>query len=255
MNHIHIKTSEEIALMREGGEKLRRVTQAIAEAAEEGVVLKELDKLARALIKKEGGEPAFLGYKPEWARKAYGAAICASVNTVIVHGLPGNYTLKTGDIVKIDIGLKYKGFYTDCAVTVGIGTISHEAQRLIQVTRDALILAIDQCVVGNTVGDVGFAINAYVRKNGFNVAKGLTGHGIGRSLHEDPVVKNEGKPGVGARLAAGMALAIEPMVVTGSGETVQTISDESFATMDKGLSAHFEDTVAITADGPQVLTK
>lgn len=255
MSHILIKTSEEIALMREGGEKLRRITQALAEAAQEGVVLKELDKLARALIKKEGAEPAFLGYKPEWAHKAYGAAICASINNVIVHGLPGNYIVQKGDVVKIDIGLKYKDFYTDCAVTVGIGAISHEAHRLIQVTRDALLLAIDQCVIGNTVGDIGFAINAYVRKNGFNVAKGLTGHGIGRNLHEDPVVKNEGKPGVGARLEAGMVFAIEPMVVVGSGETMQVQSDESFATKDKGLSAHFEDTVAITAEGPVVLTK
>lgn len=252
---IHLKTSKEIALMREGGEKLRRVIRALATAAEEGVVLKKLDKLARALMKKEGGEPAFLGYKPAWAHKAYGAAICASVNDVIVHGFPNNYALKKGDILKIDAGLKYKDFYTDCAVTVGIGAISDEAQRLMQITRDALILAIDQCVVGNTVGDVGFAINAYVRKNGFNVVKGLTGHGIGRNLHEDPVVKNEGKPGVGVRLEAGMALAIEPMVVQGSGETVQVPSDESFATIDHGLSAHFEETVAITAEGPVVLTR
>ena len=252
---IHLKTPEEIALMREGGEKLRRVAHALAEAAHEGVALKELDKRARALMKKEGGEPAFLGYKPRWARTVYRAAICASVNEVIVHGFPNNYGLKKGDILKIDIGLKYKGWYTDLALTVPVGAITDEAERLINVTRDALLLAIDQCLVGNTVGDISFAINAYVRKHGFNVAQGLTGHGIGRNLHEDPVVKNEGKPGTGEKLKAGMVLAIEPMVVQGSGETVQVPTDESFATKDGGLSAHFEDTVAITAEGPVVLTK
>lgn len=252
---ILLKTPEEIILMAEGGAKLRRVATALTDAAREGVTLKELDQLARKLMKREGGEPAFLGYKPAWARKAYGAAICASINNVIVHGLPGRYALKKGDILKIDTGMKYNGWYTDLALTVGIGEITDEAQRLIKVTRDALLLAIDQCVVGNTIGDIGFAINAYVRKNGFNVAQELSGHGIGRSLHEDPVVKNEGKPGAYARLEAGMVLAIEPMVVVGSGEILQIPSDESFATKDGGLSAHFEDTVAITVEGGVILTK
>lgn len=255
MNHIVLKSPDEIALMAEGGVKLRRVASALVEATREGMPLKELDQLARKLMKQEGGEPAFLGYKSAWAKKPYPAAICASVNDVIVHGLPGNYRLTKGDALKIDTGLLYKGFYTDLAVTVAIGEIAPEAERLINVTRDALLLAIDQCVVGNTVGDIGFAINAYVRKNGFHVAKGLTGHGIGRALHESPVVKNEAKPGTGARLEAGMVLAIEPMVVQGSGETREVPEDESFATSDGGLSAHFEETVAITPEGPKVLTR
>lgn len=252
---IRRKTAEEIAIMAEGGALLRGVAEALAAAAQEGVRLKELDALAEKLMKEAGGEPAFLGYKPAWAEKPYPASICASVNDVVVHGIPSAYRLKAGDIVKLDLGLKYKGFYTDTAVTVGIGAVSEDARRLMAVTKDSLTLAIDQCVAGNTVGDIGFAVNAYVRKHGMRVARGLTGHGIGRHLHEDPAVPNEAKPGTGAKLVAGMVLAIEPMVTLGSGETVQlTKLDESFATKERVLAAHFEHTVAITDAGPQVLT-
>ncbi len=251
---IQKKTAEEIALMAEGGAILRAVTEKLAEAVREGTRLKELDALAEKLMRDAGGEPAFKGYKPAWAEKAYPASICASVNDVVVHGIPSAYRLKPGDIVKIDLGLKYKGFYTDTAVTVGVGEISEEAKRLMAVTQDSLTLAIDQCIVGNTVGDIGFAVNSYVRKHGLRVAKGLTGHGIGRHLHEDPVVPNEAKPGTGARLEAGMVIAVEPMVTLGSGETVQLKLDESFATKERVLAAHFEHTIAITEAGPQVLT-
>lgn len=251
---IHKKTVEEIAIMTEGGKILRTVTDALAAAAKEGVRLKELDAMAEKLMKDAGGEPAFLGYKPVWAKKPYPASICASINDVVVHGIPSAYKLKAGDIVTLDLGLKYKGFYTDTAVTVGIGDISDEAKQLIAVTKDSLMLAIDQCVVGNTVGDIGFAVNAYVRKHGMRVAKGLTGHGIGRHLHEDPVVPNEAKPSTGVKLVAGMVLAVEPMVTLGSGETIQLTLDESFATKERVLAAHFEHTVAITDAGPQVLT-
>ena len=251
---IQLKTPEEIAVMAEGGAILRRVTDALAEAAKPGVRLKELDALAKRLMEEAGGTPAFLGYKPAWAEKPYAASICASVNDVIVHGVPDAYRLKQGDIVKLDLGLKHKGFYTDTAITVPIGAVSDEARRLIAVTRDALTLAIDQCVPGEAIGEIGFAIHSYVRKQGMHIAKGLTGHGIGRRLHEDPVVWNEAKPGQGVRLAPGMVIAIEPMVAIGTGATVE-LPDESFATKDGSLSAHFEHTVAITADGAIVLTK
>lgn len=241
-------------MMAEGGALLREVTEALVAATKEGARLKDLDALAEKLMKATGGEPAFLGYKPAWAKKAYTASICASVNDVVVHGIPNAYKLKQGDIVKLDLGLKYKGFYTDTAVTVAVGEVSDDAKRLITVTRDALTLAIDQCVVGNTVGDIGFAVNSYVRKNGLRIVKGLTGHGIGKNLHEDPVVSNEGKPSMGARLEAGMVIAVEPMVTLGSGETIQLKLDESFATKERVLAAHFEHTVAITDAGPQVLT-
>lgn len=239
--------------MREGGALLRRVTNNLVSHVAPGVTLKELDVLAEKLIKQTGGKPAFLEYKPAWAKKAYGASICTSVNEIIVHGVPNPYVLKKGDIITLDLGLLYKGWYTDLAVTVPVGEVSDEAQRLIAVTRDALILAIDQCFPGKTLGDIGFAINAYVRKHGFHGAKGLTGHGIGRHLHEDPTVNNYGKPDAGERLLAGMVIAIEPMVSVGGGDTIQ-LKDESFATKEGVLSAHFEDTVAITEDGPMVLT-
>ncbi len=251
---IHLKTEEEIAIMAEGGAILRGVTDELAGKAVEGMRLKELDALAKKLMEEAGGVPAFLGYKPAWAKKAYMASICASVNDVVVHGVPNAYKLKQGDVVKLDLGLKYKGFYTDTAITVAIGTVSDEAKRLMAVTEDALTLAIDECQAGNAVGDIGFAINAYVRKHGMRVVQGLTGHGIGQRLHEDPVVYNEGKPGMGARLEPGMVIAIEPMVTTGSG-LVKELADESFATKEGALAAHFEHTVAITENGPIILTK
>lgn len=251
---IHLKTPEEIAVMREGGKILRQVANELTVMVAVGVKLKALDARAEKLMRAAGGAPAFLGYKPEWAKKPYRASICASVNEVLVHGVPNAYALKDGDVVKLDFGFLYKGFYTDTALTVGVGMISDEARQLISVTRDALILAIDQCFVGKTLGDVGFAINAYVRKHGFHIAKGLTGHGIGQNLHEDPVVHNEGKPGTRERLKVGMVIAIEPMVSAGSGEIIQLKKDESFATKEGVISAHFEDTVAITDDGPEVLT-
>lgn len=251
---MQLKTTEEIRLMAEGGAILRRIATELEEAAKEGVRLKELDAIAKRLMEEAGGTPSFLNYTPKWAESAYPASICASVNDIVVHGIPDAYRLRSGDIVKIDLGLKYKGFHTDTATTVGIGDISDEAKRLIAVTRDSLTLAIDQCITGNTVGDIGFAINAYVRKQGMRVAKGLTGHGIGRHLHEDPAVYNEGKPGAGAKLVPGMVIAIEPMVTVGSG-AMQELPDGSFRTIERALSAHFEHTVAITAEGPEILTK
>lgn len=251
---MQLKTAEEIRLMAEGGAILRRIATELETAAKEGVRLKELDALAKRLMEEAGGTPSFLNYTPAWAETAYPASICASVNDIVVHGIPDAYRLRSGDVVKIDLGLKYKGFHTDTATTVGVGEISDEAKSLIAVTRDALILAIDQCVVGNTTGDIGFAINAYVRKQGMRVAKGLTGHGIGRNLHEDPVVYNEGKPGAGAKLVPGMVIAIEPMVTVGSG-AMKEMPDGSFRTAEGALSAHFEHTVAITEEGPIILTK
>ena len=251
---ISLKTEKEIEVMVEGGAILRRIATALASAAKEGVMLSELDFMAKKLMEDAGGRPSFLNYQPIWAKKPYRASICASVNEVVVHGIPGTRALKNGDVLKLDLGLAYGGFHTDTAVTVGIGMVSDEAKRLMQATRDALLLAIDQCVVGNTTGDIGFAVNAYIRKCGFHVAKGLTGHGVGRALHEDPVVPNEGKPGSGARLVAGMVIAIEPMVCAGGGEVAER-PDESFVSADGSLTAHFEDTVAITEFGSRILTK
>lgn len=250
---VEIKTSEEIKIMREGGKILRQVAETVANQAKEGTALKELDALAKKEMIKAGGKPAFLNYRPAGASRPYPASICTSVNEVIVHGLPTNYQLKDGDLLKIDFGLIYKDFYTDIALTVGIGNISKTAGQLIAITRKALALAIAQCYVGKTLGDIGFAINRFVKKNGFSVAKDLTGHGIGRYLHEDPSVFNEGQPGKGMKLVSGLVIAIEPMISAGGPEIVR-LPDESYAIKDGSLSAHFEDTVAITEKGPLVLT-
>lgn len=247
------KTEADIALMREGGHILARVTEALRAAAKEGVTLKALDELAYALMTKAGGQPAFLGYRPTGAKHSYPASICASVNAVVVHGLPTTYRLRAGDIVAIDLGLLYKGFYTDTAITVGIGSISAAAKKLIDVTREALALGIAECHMGKTLGDIGHAINQHATQNGFKVLKGLTGHSIGKKLHEDPLVYNEGRPGAGSPLVSGMVLAIEPMISAGSPHLKQ-LPDESYATIDNALSAHFEHTVAITEHGPEILT-
>ena len=262
----NLKNINEINIMREGGQILARARDQLAQTAKEGMALKELDGLAEKLIKEAGAQPAFLGYCPEGALKPYPASICTSVNEVVVHGTPNNYKLKSGDVLKIDLGVLYKGFYTDTAVTVGIGKISIVAEKLINVTKRALELAIEECQPltlsrervrgqeGKTLGDIGFVINKYVTDQGFRVVKGLTGHGIGRQLHEEPLVPNEGRRGTGSKLVAGMVLAIEPMVSAGHPEIKQLL-DESYATIDKSLSAQFEHTVAITNDGPLILTE
>ena len=213
-----------------------------------------LDGLAFKFIKEAGAEPAFLGYRPDGANRPYGATICASINDAIVHGFPGDYKLKNGDILKIDCGVKYQGFYSDSAITIGIGNISKEAEFLIRTTKNALEEAINIAIIGNHLGDIGFTINKIVKKAGFKIVKGLTGHGIGLKLHEDPIIYNFGKKRQGLELKAGMVLAIEPMVSIGSDNIIQK-PDESWATADKSLSAHFEHTVAVMKNRAEILTK
>lgn len=250
---ITIKTSEEILLMAEGGRILREVLEEVKNAAGLGVRLKELDKLAEQLTKSAGALPAFLNYHPYGAKSPYPASICSSVNEIVVHGLPSEYKLRSGDVLKIDFGVKYKGYYTDSAVTIGIGKISDTAKKIIDATQKALNLGIKQVKIGNTLGDVGYAIQKYIESKGFKVVEGLTGHGIGRELHEDPTVWNFGKPGMGEKLKEGMVLAIEPMVSAGSDKIIQ-LKDDSYATEDGSISTHFEHTVAITKEGPMILT-
>lgn len=251
---VKIYFKSEIGKIAESGKILAEVLNRIAQEAKIGVSLKYLDGLAFKLIEEAGAEPAFLGYKPDGAGHSYGATICASMNDVIVHGFPGDYKLKNGDILKIDCGVKYKGFYSDSAITIGIGNISKEAEFLIKTTKNALEEAINIAVAGNHLGDIGFAINKIVKKAGFKAIKGLTGHGIGFELHEDPVIYNFGKKGQGLELKSGMVLAIEPMVSMGSENIIQK-PDESWATVDGSLSAHFEHTIAITENGVEILTK
>jgi methionyl aminopeptidase len=251
---INLKSPEEIELMAEGGRRLAHVLQVLASEVGVGIVTRRLDSMARELIKQADAKPAFLGYRPAGGGKVYPFSICVSINDVVVHGQPSDYEIKDGDLVKLDLGLEFMGFCVDSALTVGAGKIKREASRLITVTKNALDAAITEAEPGKTVGDIGFAIENFVRKNKFSVVKSLTGHGIGRELHEEPQVLNFGRKGTGDDLEVGMVIAIEPMVAMGSGETEQ-LKDDSFVTADGSLAAHWEHTVAITKNGPRVLTQ
>jgi methionyl aminopeptidase len=251
---MELRTPQEIEVMAEGGRRLGAVLVALKKEVRPGVTTLALDRAARALIVDGGDVPAFLNYRPGGARRAYPYTLCASVNNVVVHGQPSEYILKEGDIIKLDLGLKHEGFYLDAAITVGVGKVSAEAKKLMAVTEESLYAGIKEAKPGRTLGDVGYAIEHVARKNRFSVAEGLTGHGIGRALHEDPTVFNFGDRGTGMKLMPGMVIAIEPMVTIGSGEIVQ-LRDEGYGTVDKTWAAHFEHTVAITEKGPMILTK
>lgn len=240
--------------MAEAGKRLASVLEASAKSVRAGMKTKEIDELSNRLIREAGCEPAFLNYRPHGAKKAYPATACVSVNEVIVHGVPSDYVIKSGDIVKIDLGLKHEGFYVDAAVTVGVGAIDAKKKELIETTKKALELGIEEARPGRTLGDIGFAIEHCVKAKGFSVVDLLTGHGVGRDLHEDPYVYNSGRRGEGEELKEGMVIAIEPMVAAGKGR-IKQLDDDSFATADGSASAHFEQTLAITKNGPKVLTR
>lgn len=248
-----IKTETEIETIARAGKILRAVLDRLEGEAKAGVTLKALDTLAEKMIRSNGGEPAFKGYQPYGARKAYPATICASVNDIVVHGVPTGYALKNGDVLKIDCGVRLNGWYSDAAITVSIGEVDEKTKKLIRVTKEALERGIDAALIGNTVGDIGYAIGSFVKANKFKVVQGLTGHGIGQALHEDPSIFNEGVRGGGMKLEAGMVIAIEPMVAIGTGR-VEQLPDDSFATADGSCSAHFENTIVITENGPRILT-
>jgi methionyl aminopeptidase len=251
---IHLKSFEEIEIMVEGGKRLAAVLRKLTAGVRAGMTTEDIDKMAYNFITSAGDKPSFLNYRPAGAAKAYPATLCASINDVVVHGLPSDYVVKDGDLVKLDLGLIHKGFHLDAARTVGVGNITPEAKRLIAVTRKALDAGVKEAKPGNTLGDVGFAIESVVRKAGYSIAQGLTGHGVGRSLHEDPAVFNFGRRGQGEEIYEGMVIAIEPMVNVGAG-AIKQLEDDSYATRDGSLSAHFENTTAITKKGPRVLTE
>lgn len=239
--------------MAEAGKRLAHVLRALKNEVRVGRATKELEVISLKLIKESGSEPAFLGYWPAGSEKAYPHSLCVSINSVVVHGQPSEYIIKDGDIVKLDLGLKLSGFYVDSAITLGVGNISKTAKKLIEATKEALAEGINAARVGNATGDIGYAIERVVKKNKLSIIQSLTGHGIGKNLHEEPAVFNFGKPGDGVKLEPGMVIAIEPMVSIGSGK-IKQLKDESFATQDGSLSAHVEHTVSITPSGPRVLT-
>jgi methionyl aminopeptidase len=251
---MELKTPDQIEIMAEGGKRLAAVLQQLRGEVRPGITTLALDRIAHDLIVKGGDVPNFLNYRPAGAQKAYPYTLCASVNNVVVHGQPSGYILKEGDVIKLDLGLRHRGLNLDSAITVGVGTISRLAKKLLFVTEEALYAGIKEAEVGQTLGDIGWAIERVVGKNKFSVAEGLTGHGIGRALHEEPTVFNFGDKKTGMRLMEGLTIAIEPMVATGKGEIMQ-LPDEGYGTVDGSLSAQFEHTVAITANGPRILTK
>jgi methionyl aminopeptidase len=251
---IKLKTEEEIKILKEGGHILAKIIKEVAKKAKAGVTTRELDWLAENLIIKNGGQPSFKNYQPDFSINPFPASLCVSVNNVVVHGIPNDYILQNGDVVKLDLGMKYKGLYTDMAITVGIGRISPLAKKLISVTKKSLDLAIKAAQEGKTLGDIGFAIQNYVRSHNFYEIRVLTGHGVGYAPHEDPDVLNYGEPGKGLRLKEGLVIAIEPMVAVDTSDVVE-LFDGSFATKTGCLAAHFEHTIAITSKGPIILTK
>lgn len=246
---IVLKTASELAAMRRAGQATARALARVAEAIRPGVTTRELDAIAEEAIRKEGGVPAFKGYR------GFPASVCLSVNEVVVHGIPSDRRLEPGDIVSIDIGVILEGFYGDMARTFPVGTISPRAERLLAVTWEALERGIAAARAGSRVSDISWAIQSYVEAQGYSVVKEFVGHGIGREMHEDPPVPNYGRPGRGPRLEPGMVLAIEPMVNEGR-DKIKVLSDRWTAvTVDGKLSAHFEDTVAIWPDRTEILTR
>ena len=240
--------------MAEGGRRLGAILQRLKSEVRPGVTTASLDRIARERIVEGGDTPAFLNYRPAGARHGYPYTLCASVNDVVVHGQPSHYVLREGDLVSLDLGLRHGGFYLDAAITVAVGDASSDDRKLMAATEEALYAGIKEARPGRRLGDVGWAIERVVRKRKFSVVDGLTGHGIGRVLHDDPTVFNYGDRGTGTPLAAGMVIAIEPMVAAGGSDIVQ-LRDESYGTADRSRAAHFEHTVAITAGGPLILTK
>ncbi|MCI5592379.1 MAG: type I methionyl aminopeptidase [Ruminococcus sp.] len=247
---IVLKTNHELALMREACEISAGALKIAGEAVEPGVTTAEIDKIAYDYIKKCGAEPNFLNYG------GFPATACISINDEVIHGIPSKKrVIKAGDIVSIDLGAKINGFNGDNAATFAAGDISPEAKRLCDTTRESLYVGIEKAVAGGRIGDIGAAIAAYCEARGFSVVREYVGHGVGKKLHEDPSVPNFGTPGRGVRLIPGMTIAIEPMINMGKAGVKQLSDGWTVKTKDGSLSAHFEHTVAITPDGPKIMTR
>ncbi|MGY0061637.1 type I methionyl aminopeptidase [Streptomyces sp. LZ34] len=252
---VEIKTDASLDAMREAGRVVAAALAAVQGAAAVGVSLRELDEAARAVLAEAGAGSPFLGYRPHFAPTPFPAVICASVNDAIVHGIPDGYRLRDGDLVSIDCGAVVDGWAGDAAVSFTVGTPRPADQRLIEATRQALAAGIEAAVVGARIGDISHAVGAVGRAAGYGIPADFGGHGIGRRMHEDPPVPNEGRPGRGFPLRHGLVLAIEPMFMAGGRDVYTTDADGwTLRTPDGSRAAHSEHTVAITEDGPRVLT-
>jgi methionyl aminopeptidase len=242
------KTPAEIDAMAAAGAVLVRCHEILRAKARPGVTTAELDEAAERFIRSQGAEPAFKGYR------GFPGSICASPNSMVVHGIPGSYALARGDVLSVDIGVVLDGWVADAAITHPIGNVTPIAQKLLASTRAALFDGIEQCRPGNRLGDVSHAVQQRVEADGFGVIRSLVGHGIGREMHEDPQVPNFGEPGVGPELEEGMVIALEPMVNAGDHRVRMGSDNWAVYSQDGSLAAHFEHTVAITAEGPRILT-
>lgn len=242
------KTPEQIEKMAAAGEILVRTLNLLEGKIRPGVTTKELDEAAERFIRSQGAVPAFKGYR------GFPGSICASPNSMVVHGIPGPYRLERGDILSVDVGVVLDGWVADAARTFPVGPISAVARQLLETTEAALLEAVPQCRPGNRIGDISHAVQSRVEADGFSVVRSLVGHGIGRNMHEDPQIPNYGPPGRGPRLEEGMVLAVEPMVTVGRHHVRMGDDEWSIFSQDGSLAAHFEFTIAVTADGPRVLT-
>jgi len=253
MNSGMIKTKDDIAKIRAGGKLLADILRRTAKLVKPGISTGELNEFAEKEIVAAGGRPSFKGYGPKGGE--FPAGLCTSINSVVVHGIPSKKAvLEAGDIVGLDIGMEYQGRYTDMAITVPVGKVDARTEKLLQVTKEALTLAIKQAKAGNRIGDIAHATQSHIEKNGFNVVRDLVGHGVGYSVHEDPQVPGYGRAGTGLVLQEGMVLAIEPMVTIGDYHLGVEDDSWSISTVDGSLAAHFEHTVAVGKNGAEILT-
>ncbi|MFF8014767.1 type I methionyl aminopeptidase [Streptomyces sp. NPDC007929] len=252
---VELKTDTSIDAMHEAGQVVARALTAVQKAAGVGVSLLELDEVAHGVLREAGATSPFLGYRPDFAPTPFPAVLCVSVNDAIVHGVPGRYRLRDGDLVSIDFGAELEGWVGDSALSFVVGTARRADLRLIETAERALAAGIEAAVVGNRIGDIAHAIGTVCRGAGYGIPDGFGGHGIGRRMHEDPGVPNEGRPGRGMRLRHGMVLAIEPMVIAGGTDGYHAAPDGwTLKTNDGSRAAHAEHTVAITDAGPRILT-
>ena len=242
------KSAQEIEAMAKAGALVAETLALCAEALEPGLSMVELDRIAEEHVRSHGGVPTSKGYK------GFPAALCISPNSMVVHGIPSGYRAREGDLISVDLGITLNGLVADSAVTLPVGEIEPEAQRLLDVCQEALAAGIDQAQAGNRLSDISHAVQMVVEEGGFSVVRSLVGHGVGRSYHEDPQIPNYGPPGRGPLLQEGMTLAIEPMITAGGPDVYVHEDDWSISSVDESLAAHFEHTVAVTADGPRILT-
>jgi methionyl aminopeptidase len=242
------KSPAEIDAMAESGQIVARCLAMLSGLCRPGVTTGELDRAAEKFIRNQGGEPAFKGYR------GFPASICASPNSMVVHGIPGSYELARGDVISIDVGVEYEGWVGDAAVTIALRPVSKVASKLLKATREALELAVEECRPGNRLGDVSHAVQERVERDGFSVIRSLVGHGIGRQMHEDPQVPNFGEPGKGPLIEEGMVFCVEPMVAAGRHGVRMGDDNWAIYSEDGSLTAHFEHTIAVTAEGPRILT-